>query len=81
MPPRLPHTLHLEHNTAWCLSVLQADTEADEADPEGAALRRLQQLPASADGFAQAASGIFTNIFDFFRSNGEHLTALVLLLG
>lgn len=53
----------------------QADGEAAdvdaEADPEGAALRQLQQLPDPSAGYAKAVTLIFTNIFDFFRANGE----------
>lgn len=56
--------------------LLQAETaeaeDEDDSDAEGAALRKLQQLlPDPNDGYTQAARLIFTNIFDFFRANGE----------
>lgn len=44
-------------------------------DPEGVASRKLQQaaalLPDPNAGYAKAVRLIFSNIFDFFRANGE----------
>ena len=52
------------------------DTASAEEDPEGFASRELQQaadlLPDPNAGYAKAVRIIFTNIFDFFRADGEH---------
>jgi hypothetical protein len=50
--------------------VPQADAE-EESDPIAAASRKLQQLPDPNEGYAKSVRLIFTNIFDFFRANGE----------
>lgn len=51
--------------------------DADGDDESSAQRRQLQQVPANQllpdpnAGYAKAARLIFSNIFDFFRANGE----------
>jgi hypothetical protein len=67
--------------TADSTSVITEQVEAEaedgidaDADPEGVISARLRKLQQGADvnaGYAKAARLIFTNIFDYFRANGE----------
>lgn len=57
-----------------CVLLLCLQGVAAESDPEGFVARKLQQatlLPDPNAGYARAVRIIFTNIFDFFRANGE----------
>jgi len=66
-------THNLVANHSVCLLLWLQGVDA-ESDPEGFVARKLQQaelLPDPNSGYARAVRIIFSNIFDFFRANGE----------